>query len=73
MSFEDLEFWRHRERQERAAAKATTDIHSRRLHQELAAQYSLLIFDAAVQGHRAIKQFRSLVAQSLQQNDRLRR
>jgi hypothetical protein len=49
MSFEDVEFWRLRERQERAAAKQATDVSIRRAHQELAAQYSLLILDATVQ------------------------
>lgn len=59
MSFEDVEFWRRRERQERAAAKQAADLGVRRAHQELAVQYSLLILDAAVQRELAMESARS--------------
>lgn len=49
MSVDNVEFWRLREREERAAAKRATGLSARRAHQELAVQYSLLIFDAAIQ------------------------
>jgi hypothetical protein len=59
MSFEDVEFWRRRERQERAAAKQAADFGVRRAHQELAVQYSLLILDAAVQRELAMESTRT--------------
>ena len=59
MSFEDVEFWHHRERQERAAAKLATDVSVRRAHQEVATQYSLLILDAAVRRDMAMERVRS--------------
>ena len=43
MSDQDLEYYRHRERQERSAAKMATTLAARRIHQELALRYSVMI------------------------------
>ena len=43
MSDDDLEYYRHRERQERIAAKTAASIAARRAHQELALRYSVLL------------------------------
>ena len=43
MSDEDLFYYDRRARQERSAAKAATSLPARRIHQELALRYSLLI------------------------------
>ena len=59
MPSDDLEFWRRRERQERAAAKQATDVGVRRAHQELAVQYSLLILDAAVRSELSMEKTRA--------------
>jgi hypothetical protein len=43
MSREDLDYYDRRARQERSAAKAAKSLPARRIHQELALRYSLLI------------------------------
>jgi hypothetical protein len=43
MSNEDFDYYRQRERQERTAAKSATCLPARRIHQELALRYSILI------------------------------
>jgi hypothetical protein len=43
MSDEDYDYYRHRERQERTAAKSAASLPARRAHQELALRYSMLI------------------------------
>lgn len=43
MSDEDFEYYRLRERQERTAAKCAASLPARRIHQELALRYSMLI------------------------------
>jgi hypothetical protein len=43
MSGEDLEYYRRRERQERIAAKLAVSLAARRVHQELALCYSVII------------------------------
>lgn len=43
MSDEDFEYYRQRERQERIAAKSAASLPARRIHQELALRYSILI------------------------------
>jgi hypothetical protein len=43
MNQQDLQYYRRRERQERIAAKAATSLAARRVHQELALRYSVLI------------------------------
>lgn len=48
MSHEDLDYYDRRARQERSAAKAATSLPARRIHQELAMRYALLI--TSVQG-----------------------
>lgn len=51
MSNEDFDYYRQRERQERIAAKAATSLPARRIHQELALRYSILI--ASLEGTAA--------------------
>lgn len=43
MSDKDLDYYHRRARQERIAAKAAASLPARRIHQELALHYSLLI------------------------------
>jgi hypothetical protein len=43
MSDEDLDYYRRRERQERLAAKAATSLAARRIHQDLALRYSVML------------------------------
>ena len=47
---EQLEFYRRRERQERAAAKRAASIAARRVHQELAILYASLLRGAGPAG-----------------------
>jgi hypothetical protein len=43
MSDEDLDYYRRRERQERLAAKSATSLAARRIHQDLALRYSVML------------------------------
>lgn len=43
MSHADLNYYDRRARQERSAAKAATSLSARRIHQELAMRYALLM------------------------------
>jgi len=43
MSDEDFEYYRRRERQERIAAKSAATLAARRIHQEMALRYSVLL------------------------------
>lgn len=42
MTYEELEYFRRREAQERAAAKCARNIAARRVHQQLAEQYAAI-------------------------------
>lgn len=47
MTYEETEYFRRRERQERAAAKKALDLASRRAHQQMAVNYAEMLRELA--------------------------
>jgi hypothetical protein len=47
MTYEETEYFRRRERQERAAAKSTANLAARRAHQQLAEYYAAMLHKLA--------------------------
>jgi hypothetical protein len=48
MTYEELEYFRRREMQERAAAKKASNLHARRIHQQMAEVYAAIISSVAL-------------------------